>query len=560
LLKAITLLAIYTNKRLHVHIKKGAIKMRTGGKKMKKSLLTLFALMLTLSLALAGCSGSESSGDKKVDPNNVMIYGKGGDAVALDPAVVTDGESFIVTEQIYEPLVNYDKDNMDIVPSLAKKWDVSEDGLTYTFELNEGIKFHDGEKLNADAVVKNFERWAKAKDPEKFAYYASMFGGFEGDPGHVIKSVKADGDYKVVFTLNKPQAPFLKNIAMSPFAIASPKAFDDLAKKPVGTGPFVFKSWKKNDTIVVEKNPDYWMKDLPKLDGVTFKVIKDNSARLNALTKGEIDLMDGLNPSDMKSVEGNDKLQLFERPSMNVGYLGFNVEKAPFDKKEVRQAISHLIDKQAIIDNFYEGTAEPAKNPIPPSIAGYNDSVQDYEYNEEKAKELLKSVGLEKGFEMDLWAMPVARPYMPNGQKVAEAIQAKLAKVNIKANIVTFEWGTYLEKVQKGEAPMFMLGWTGDNGDADNFLYTLLDKDTIDSNNYSRYANEDVHKLLVEAQSTPDEDKRSELYKQAQEIIHEDAPWVPLVHSKPLLAGASKVKGFVPHPTGSQSFVDTYFE
>jgi peptide/nickel transport system substrate-binding protein len=538
--------------------------MRTGGKKMKKSLVTLFALMLALSLALAGCSSSKSGkgGDGKVDPNNVMIYGRGGDSVALDPAVVTDGESFIVTEQIYEPLVNYAKDSMEIVPGLAKKWDISKDGLTYTFELREGVKFHDGEKFNADAVVKNFDRWAQSKDGEKFAYYGSMFGGFEGDPGHVIKEVKADGDYKVVFTLSKPQAPFLKNIAMSPFAIASPKSFDGdkLSKNPVGTGPFKFKSWKQNDTIVLEKNNDYWDKDLPKLDGVTFKVIKDNSARLNALTKGEIDLMDGLNPSDMKTVSGNSKLQLFERPSMNVGYLGFNVEKAPFDKKEVRQAISHLIDKQAIIDNFYEGTAEPAKNPMPPSIAGYNDDIQDYEYDEAKAKELLKSVGLEKGFTMDLWAMPVSRPYMPNGQKVAEAIQAKLAKVNIKANIVTFEWGTYLEKVQKGEAPMFMLGWTGDNGDADNFLYTLLDKDTIDSNNYSRYKNEDVHKLLLEAQTTADEDKRAELYKQAQVIIHEDAPWVPLVHSKPQLAGASKIKGFVPHPTGSQSFADTYFK
>jgi peptide/nickel transport system substrate-binding protein len=539
--------------------------MRTGGKKMKKSLLTLFALMLALSLALAGCSSgndSSSGDDEKVDPNNVMIYGRGGDSVALDPAVVTDGESFIVTEQIYEPLVNYGKDNTDIVPGLAKEWKISDDGLTYTFTLEEGVKFHDGEKFNADAVVKNFDRWAQSKDGEKFAYYGSMFGGFEGDEGHVIKDVKAEGDYTVVITLNKPQAPFLKNVAMSPFAIASPKSLDGdkLSKQPVGTGPFKFKSWKPNDTIVLEKNADYWMDGLPKLDGVTFKVIKDNSSRLNALTKGEIDLMDALNPSDMKKVTDNGKLQLFERPSMNVGYLGFNVEKAPFDKKEVRQAISHLIDKQAIIDNFYEGTAEPAKNPMPPSIAGYNDEIQDREYDEAKAKELLAKAGLEKGFEMDLWAMPVARPYMPNGQKVAEAIQAKLAKVNIKANIVTFEWGTYLEKVQKGEAPMFMLGWTGDNGDADNFLYTLLDKDTIDSNNYSRYANEEVHKLLVEAQTTADEAKREELYKKAQVIIHEDAPWVPLVHSKPQLAGASKIKGFVPHPTGSQSFVDVSFE
>ncbi|MFC0190329.1 ABC transporter substrate-binding protein [Fictibacillus aquaticus] len=522
---------------------------------MKKSLLLIFACLLALSVGLAGCS-SEGGDSKK---GKTMIYGRGGDSVALDPAVVTDGESFIVTEQIFENLVQYGKDNTEIEAGLAKKWDISDDGLKYTFYLEEDVKFHDGTDFNADAVVENFKRWSSSKDEAKYAYYPSMFGGFEGDEGHVIKEVKAVDKNTVEFTLTRPQAPFLKNIAMSPFAIGSPKAFKDgekFAKQPVGTGPFKFKSWKPNDTIEVVANEDYWKKGLPKLGGVKFKVIKDNAARLNAVTKGEIDLMDGLNPSDLAKVKENNKLQVFERPSMNVGYFGFNTEKAPFDKKEVRQAISHLINKQEIIDNFYAGTAEPAKNPMPPSISGYNDSVQDYEYNVDKAKELLKAAGYEKGFKMDLWAMPVARPYMPDGQKVGEAIQASLKQVGIEAKIVTFEWGAYLEKVQAGEAPTFMLGWTGDNGDADNFLYTLLDKDTIGSNNYSRYKNEEVHKLLIEAQQLSNEDERNELYKKAQEIIHEDAPWVPLVHSKPQLVGASSVKGFVPHPTGSQSFVD----
>ncbi|WP_409291349.1 ABC transporter substrate-binding protein [Peribacillus sp. SCS-37] len=530
---------------------------------MKKSLWYVFACLLAFSLVLSGCSSSKSSSGEKGGSGKkgyTLIYGRGGDSTALDPAVTTEGESFIVTEQIFENLVTYGKDNTEIEPSLAKSWEVSPDSLTYTFTLNEGIKFHDGTDFNAEAVVKNFQRWAKSKDEAKFAYYPSMFGGFEGDEGHVIKEVKAVDEKTVVFTLTRPQAPFLKNLAMSTFAIASPTAFekdgDNFTKNPVGTGPFKFKSWKKNDTIEVVKNDKYWKKGLPKLAGVKFKVIKDNSARLNALIKGEIDLMDGLNPSDMPKVKKDSKLQLFERPSMNVGYFGFNTEKEPFNKKEVRQAISHLINKQDIITNFFEGTAEPAKNPMPPSVSGYNKDIQDYEYSVEKAKELLKKAGLEKGFKMDLWAMPVPRPYMPSGQKVAEAIQASLKQVNIDAKIVTFEWGTYLEKVQAGEAPTFMLGWTGDNGDADNFLYTLLDKDTIGSNNYARYSNEKVHKLLVEAQSTADENKRNELYQQAQVIIHEDAPWVPLVHSKPQLAGSSSIKGFVPHPTGSQSFVD----
>ena len=532
---------------------------------MRKTSALLLACFMIFSLFIAGCSSSssddkEAKSGEKSSGGGILIYARGGDSTALDPAITTEGESFIVTDQIYETLINYGEDNTEIEPGLAESWEISDDNLTYTFKLREGIKFHDGTDFNAEAVVKNFERWSQSKDEAKFAYYPSMFGGFEGDEGHVIKEVTASDEHTVVITLNRPQAPFLKNLAMGTFAMASPTAFekygDDFTKNPVGTGPFKFKSWKANDTIEVVKNEDYWQEGLPKLDGVIFKVIKDNSARVNALVKGEIDLMDGLNPSDLSQIEKNTDLQKFERPSLNVGYVGFNVEKEPFNKKEVRQAISHLINKEEIIANFFEGTAEPAKNPIPPSVSGYNDEIVDYEYSVEKAKELLAQAGYADGFEFDLWAMPVPRPYMTDGVKIAEAIQASLKQVNIKANIVTYEWGTYIEKTQAGEAPVYMLGWNGDNGDADNFIYTLLDKDSIGANNYSRYDNPELHKILIEAQTISDEAQRNELYKQAQVIIHEEAPWVPLVHSKPLLAGSVKVEGFVPHPTGSQSFIN----
>ncbi|MDF9758829.1 ABC-type transport system substrate-binding protein [Peribacillus simplex] len=310
---------------------------------MKKTLALLLTTILALSLALAGCSSSTSKekdddkGGSNEAKGGVLIYGKGGDAVSLDPAIVTDGESFIVTQQVFETLVKYGEDNTEIKPGLAESWKVSDDAKTYTFKLKTGIKFHDGSDFNAEAVVKNFQRWAQSKDEAKFAYYASMFGGFEGDEGHVIKEVKAIDDNTVEFTLNRPQAPFLKNIAMPTFAIASPTGFekdaDNFGKNPSGTGPFKFKSWKPGDTIEVVKNDDYWQDGLPKLDGITFKVIKDNSARLNAVIKGEVDLMDGLNPSDISKVTGDDKLQIFERPSMNVGYFAFNVEKAHHSTK-----------------------------------------------------------------------------------------------------------------------------------------------------------------------------------------------------------------------------------
>ncbi|PUB08493.1 ABC transporter substrate-binding protein [Paenisporosarcina sp. OV554] len=536
----------------------------------KKKLWSLaLLLMLVLSTILAACSSDSSDGGKGEDKGGdsaepkILVFGRGGDSVSLDPARATDGESFKVTQNVFETLLNFGDKDTTINEGLATKWEPSEDGLTYTFTLREGVKFHDGTDFNAEAVVKNFERWANGTE-DQFPYYASMFGGFKGDEGHVIDSVTADGDYTVVFKLKRPQSPFLKNIAMSPFAIASPTAFEKFGDKfgdnPVGTGPFTFVEWKKNDSITIDKNADYWDKELPKLDKVIFRAIPDNSARLNALSTNEIDLADGINPSDTKTVTDNAKLQLFERPSMNVGYLGLTNTRPPFDNVKVRQAVNHAIDKQAIIDAFFNGGAEIAKNPMPSSISGYNDDIAGYDFNPEKAKALLKEAGFEDGFEMELWAMPVPRPYMPDGTKVAEVIQKNLADIGIKAKIVSYEWATYLEKTKNGEADAFMLGWTGDNGDADNFLYTLLDKDNIGSNNYSFYSNDKVHDILIAAQSEVDEDKRNELYAQAQEIIFEDAPWVPLAHSTPLLAGNADLVNFTPHPTGSDRLNEVDFK
>ncbi|GGE07188.1 ABC transporter substrate-binding protein [Marinithermofilum abyssi] len=523
----------------------------------KKNWILLFAFAFMLSTVLAGCGG------KNADSGKTLIFGRGADSPKLDPAIVTDGESFRVTENIMETLVDYDKTTTNVKPGLAESWEKSKDGKTWTFHLRKGVKFHDGTQFNADAVVWNFERWMNRKDlPKKgddFIYYGSMFGGFKGDKGHVIDSVKALDEYTVQFRLKKPQGPFLANLGMSPFAIASPKAVEkdpaEFARHPVGTGPFKFESWKKGDSISVVKNENYWQKGLPKLDKIIFKSIPDNSARLTALQSGDIDLMDGLNPDDAKTVEQNDQLQLFKRPPMNVGYLAFNMEKKPFDNKKVRLAINHAVNKEGLIKSFYADLAEPAKNPMPPSIWGYNDKVKEYDYDLTKAKQLLKEAGYEKGFKVEFWAMPEPRPYMPDGKKIAEYIQADLKKIGIDAKIVSPEWQTYLEKTQKGEHEMALLGWTGDNGDPDNFLYVLLDKDNtrIPAQNVAFYKSDKLHDVLIKAQQETDKKKRTELYEKAQEIIHEDAPWVPMVYATPPLAAQSYVKGYVPHPKGTES-------
>ena len=536
-----------------------------------KWLSVLFIVMLVLA-ACSGNDGAEEPEEEAPDteqPNNeddgtadegeamdTLVFGRGGDSTALDPAITTEGESFKVTKNIFETLVEFGPQDTEIYPGLATEWTTSDDGLTYTLKLREGVKFHDGTDFNAEAVVYNFERW-KAGSAEQFYYYNSQFAG-------IIDTVTAVDPYTVEFKLTRPLAPFLKNLAMSPFGIASPAAIEEYGDKftenPVGTGPFKFQEWKRNDRITLVKNENYWDPEFPKLETIIFRSIPDNSARLNALMSGEVDLIDGVNYSDIPQIEANPNLQVFNRPSMNVAYLGLTVTREPFDNKLVRQAINHAIDKEAIISAFYEGAAQPAVNPMPPVIAGYNDEIKGYEYDPEKAKELLAEAGYPDGFEMELWAMPVPRPYMPNGQKVAEAIQANLADIGITANIVSYEWGVYLEKARLGEADAFLLGWTGDNGDADNFLYVLLDKDSIESNNYTYYANDQLHDILIQAQSETDPAVREDLYKQAQEIIHEEAPWVPLVHAEPALAGKKGIENFLPHPTGSDILAGVTFK
>lgn len=526
---------------------------------MKKFRVLAFLVLLAFVFTLTACGGNNSPKESNEPKEKIFVFAKSGDPVGLDPANVTDGESIYVTQQILETLVKYKDENTEVIPALAESWESSKDGLTWTFHLRKDVKFHDGTPFNAQAVKFNFDRWMDKNNPYhhgEFEYYGYMFGGYPG----VIKEVKAVDDYTVQITLNSPLAPFLSNLAMPNFAISSPEAIkkygQDYFKHPVGTGPFKFVEWKKDDQVVLERNDEYWG-GKANFDKVIFRTIPDNSARLMELKSGNIDAMIGLNPDDVETVKNDPNLQLLLRPSMNVGYLAMNMEKKPFDNVKVRQAINYAINKKALVDAFFGGLAKPAKNPLPPSLWGYNDEIQDYEYDPAKAKALLAEAGFPNGFSTTLWAMPVARPYMPQPKQIAEAIQKDLEAVGIKAKIVTYDWATYLKKGENGEHELYLLGWTGDNGDPDNFLYVLLDKDNAkkgSASNVSFYKNDKVHELLIKAQQESDQAKRAEYYKEAQVIIHNDAPWVPLVHSTPPVAAKKTVKNWMPHPTGSECF------
>ena len=537
---------------------------------MRKQSCRLVALVLAAVLILAACGGgnddaaetsAEDAGSDSGPTHSgggTLIFARGADSSSLDPGSTADGEASRVTVQVFETLTRFAEDSFEIEPGLSESWDVSEDGLSYTFHLRKGVEFHDGTPFDADAVIFNFERWSDPEHPYHFAEegfiyssYVNQFGGLKNDESHVIEEINKIDEHTVEFVLKRPVPAFLQNMAMSYFGLASPKSLEtygtDIVEHPVGTGPFVFEEWVRDDAITLVKNENYWQDGYPLVDRVIFQVIPDNAARLTALQSGEVDIADGLNPDDLERVEGDPNVELLQRDANNIGYLGFNMEKEPFNDPLVRKAMNYAVNKENLIATVYNDLAEPAKNPLPPSYLGYNDDIAPYEYDPEKARDLLAEAGYADGFTFDLWTMPVPRPYMPDPNRAAEALQTDFAEIGLTANIVTMEWATYLDELTQGNQEVYMIGWSGVNGDPDYFLNNLLAEHSIPDPNYSRYRNAELTELLLDAQSVLDEKERAAMYARAQEIVHEDAAMIPLVHTRPALGVSKRVQDYVPH-------------
>ncbi|MYF56514.1 ABC transporter substrate-binding protein, partial [Candidatus Poribacteria bacterium] len=493
------------------------------------SVLSLLLILTTLLTFTIGFFPSPADADSHAK-GGTFIFGRGGDSVGLDPALEEDGESFKVCDNIYDTLVQYKDGSTELEPGLAEKWDSSEDGLTWTFYLRRGVKFHDGTPFNADAVLFSLNRQHDKTHPfhnVSGSYVYWMATGL----AEIVDKISAIDDFTIQITLKSAYAPFIYTIAITPFAIVSPTAVkkwgDAYFNNPVGTGPFKFSRWDKKDKIVLVANDDYWG-GRPNLDRVIFRSIPDNAIRLIELQRGGLHAMEFPNPDDLQQIERDDTLQLLTQAGMNIGYLAMNFDKPPLDNQKVRLAINHAINKTAIIEYLYQGLGMPAKNPIPPSLWSYDDTIQDYEYNPELAKKLLTEAGFPNGFETTLWALPVPRPYIPDGRALAEVIQSDLRKVGIETKIVTYDWGTYLEKTKNGEHDMAMLGWSADLGDPDNFFYFLLSKSSAEkpAGNIAFYRSDEMQNVLEKARATSDKDERESLYKEAQQIFHNDVPWV----------------------------------
>jgi peptide/nickel transport system substrate-binding protein len=504
-----------------------------------------------------------------------FVFGNQGEPVSLDPAIITDGISNRITRQIYEGLVKYKGSTTEVISSLAEKWEVSKDGTVWTFTLHKGVKFHDGNPCDAAAIVWNFDRWRLSKHPQHenqikagqtFEYYEAQFGGF--DEKSLITKVEAVNPQTVRITLKNPQGPFLANLAMFVFDIVSPKAVEkhglNFGKNPVGTGPFKFVEWKVGQEVILEANKDYWDKaHMPKVQRVVVRNIKDNSQRLAALKAGEIHGFEGLNPDDVKVVRADPNLQIILRPTNTTGYVAFNYKVKELRDGRVRQAIAHAINKKAIVDALYGGTGMVATQFQPPPLWGYNKELKDYEYNPERAKQLLRDAGFAQGLKditwddgkkepLQFWYMPVSRPYYPNPKEIAEAIAADLAKVGITVQLQTTDWAVYLDKRKNGQLPLYMLGWTGDNGDPDNFVCYFFCSPGTSREGF--YANPQLTEVLLEAQKLTDQSKRAGLYRKAEQMIHDDVARIFIANNQPPLPFSKKVKGYVANPTNSEFF------
>jgi dipeptide transport system substrate-binding protein len=517
----------------------------------------------SLGLALAALLAPDAYAQK------TLVYCSEGSPEGFTPALYTAGTTFDASSrQIYNRLVEFEHGTTNIRPGLAESWTVSDDGLEYTFKLRQDVAFHTTDwftpsrPFNADDVVFSFERQWKADHPfhgvsgGTYEYFNSM------ELHELLKSIEKVDDHTVKFVLKEPDAPFIANMGMDFASISSAEYADQMMAagtpeqvdlQPVGTGPFQFVAYQKDAVIRYQAHADYWEGKAP-LDNLVFAITPDASVRWQKLQAGECHVMPYPNPADLEAMKNHPDVEVLEQEGLNVGYLAFNAQKPPFDNVRVRQALNMAVNKEAIIEAVFQGAGTVAKNPIPPTIWSYNDAVEDYPYDPDQAKKILEEEGV-TDLQTDLWAMPVQRPYNPNARRMAELVQADWANVGVSAEIVSFEWGEYLKRSLAGEHQTLLLGWTGDNGDPDNFLYVLLSCDAAkDGANRARWCHEPFDELLIQAKRTADQAERTRLYEQAQVIFKEQAPWVTIAHSIVFKPIRKEVEGFKISPFGHHVF------
>jgi dipeptide transport system substrate-binding protein len=464
--------------------------------------------------------------------------------------------------------VEFKHGGTELEPGLADSWEISDDGLTYTFHLHPGVKFQTTDyfkptrDLNADDVVFSFNRQQDDKSPWftylpnlSYDYYVGM------DMPKYTKSWEKVDDLTVKLTLTEPNAPMLANLGMDFASIMSKEYADqlekagtmtDFASKPIGTGPFQFVDYQLDSVIRYAAHPDYY-KGKEKIDELIFAITPDATTRLQKVAAGECDVMPYPNPADIAQAKSNADLVVLEQPGLNIGYMSYNTTIPPLDKAEVRHALNMAIDRDSLIKSlFQDAGATAADNLIPPTMWSWDKDVKFDKYDAEAAKKVLADAGLTS---IDLWASDRFRPYNPSFQRAAELIQADWAKVGVKANIINEEWTKYREDGKKKDRTgAFQIGWTGDNGDPDNFFATLFSCSAVGVSNYSSWCNKDFEDAIQKAKTTSDMAERTKLYEQAQVIFAKEAPAFLLAHSQVYVITRKNVSGYMMDPLGIHRF------
>ncbi len=519
-------------------------------------------------MALVGCAESErgdSGGGGGESSGGTFVFAASSDPVALDPAFASDGETFRVARQIFEGLVGTEPGTADPAPLLATEWETSDDGLETTFTLRDDVVFHDGEPFNAEAVCFNFDRWYNwtglLQSENITYYYGKIFRGFK-DTGGIYESCTAEDETTAKITLNAPFAGFIQAMSLPAFSMQSPKALqefdadnvqgteDDVrfseyaTAHPTGTGPFKFESWERGQQVTLSRFEDYWG-EVAELDTVVIRTISDGNARRQALQNNEIDGYDLVAPGDLQSLQ-DAGFQIENRAPFNVLYLAMNQAVPALQDIRVRQAIAHAIDKEAVISQSLPEGSEVATQFMPPSVAGHADDVMTYEYDPERAKQLLAEAGQSNLSLQFNYPTGVSRPYMPTPEETFVALRSQLEAVGITITPVADQWSpNYLDRVTgSADHGIHLLGWTGDYNDTDNFVGVFFGKKTDEWG----FDNQELFSALTEARGIPTREEQTPAYEEINRMVMEFLPGVPIAHPVPSLAFAPEVEGYQTSP------------
>lgn len=518
---------------------------------LRKGLILVLVIVLAAGM-LAGCGGKQETppADQKSGKyGGTFRMAIGANPPTLDPNMATDTSSAMIMYQIFEMLVDIDTEG-EVIPCLAESWEVKDGGKKFIFHLRKGVKFHatteggkptanGGREVTADDWVWTFNRVLNPKNNAKRAYFLEMIKGYkdlqEGKTDK-IEGVRKIDDYTIEIELEYPFGPFLSVLAYNSFGVLPKedveKWGDQFNFHPVGTGPFKFEEWVQDDKLILSRNENYWRVDeegnqLPYLDGIEFRVIPDLSMQWTEFKLGNFESIEQVDDPYYEEAKANYKDSFFERPQMGTYYYGMSMVLEPFkDNKALRQAMNYAIDRQALVDLVLNGRATPAKGVLPPGMFGYNPNLKGYDYNPEKAKQLLKEAGYPNGINITL------QYNTSDGHKrIAEALQQQYKAVGINMEIKNVDWGAHIDSCERAEVPLFRMGWVVDYPDPDNFLYVLFNSANFGAEgNYTRFSHPKVDELTNKARVETDQELRRKYYQEAEEIIVEEAPWVFVYH------------------------------